>query len=203
MMNYNFIAPYYHNLSQLVFFNRQHLAHFPILDFLKDGDKILWAGGGAGKFIPELAKLNLNLEIEYVDFSSKMIELAKKEFSGNLKINFIVSDIFDFESTEKYDVIFTTFLFDHFSQTKAEELFLKLDSDLKPNGIWFYVDFSQQQKGWQKEMTKLMLYFFRLIIGLDISQLPKMKPIFEQNYKQLKLNYFFRNYIESIVYKKT
>ena len=94
-------------------------------------------------------------------------------------------------------------MFDHFSQTKAEELFLKLDSDIKPNGIWFYVDFSQQQKGWQKEMTKLMLYFFRLIIGLDISQLPKMKPIFEQNYKQLKLSYFFRNYIESIVYKKT
>ena len=96
-MNYNFIAPYYHSLSQLIFLNQQHCAHFPILNFLKAGDKILWVGGGAGKFISELEKLNFNLEITYVDFSSKMIDLAKKQSTKNIKINFIVADIFDFE----------------------------------------------------------------------------------------------------------
>ena len=202
MMNYNFIAPYYHSLSQLIFLNRQQQAHFLILKYLKDGDKILWVGGGAGKFIAELEKLNLKLEIDYVDFSSKMIELAKKETITNLKINFIVADIFDFETDKKYDVVMTTFLFDHFTQTKAEELFLRLNKCLCKNGIWFYVDFVENQKGWQKSLTKLMLRFFRVVIGLDISQLPKMKQLFMQHFEIIEQKNYFKKYMISCVFKK-
>lgn len=201
-MNYNFIAPYYHSLSQLIFLNRQHQAHFLILNHLKDGDKILWVGGGAGKFIPELEKLNLKLEIDYIDFSSKMIELAKKEKTSNLKINYIVLDIFDFDTDKKYDVIMTTFLFDHFKQNKAKELFSQLNEFLNIRGIWFYVDFNQSQKGWQKNITNLMLLFFRVVIGLDISQLPKMKQVFEGFYKTVDHQFFFKKYIESVIYQK-
>ncbi|HBX62046.1 MULTISPECIES: class I SAM-dependent methyltransferase [Empedobacter] len=201
-MNYNFIAPYYHSLSQLIFLNRQHQAHFVILKYLKKNDKILWVGGGAGKFIAEIEKLNLKLDIDYVDFSSKMIDLAKKEKTSNLNINFIVADIFDFETDKKYDVVMTTFLFDHFNQSKAEELFSQLNSYLKVEGLWFYVDFVQNQKGWQKSVTNVMLSFFRIVIGLDISQLPKMHQSFLPNFKIVEHKFFFKKYIESIVYQK-
>ncbi|WP_291075520.1 MULTISPECIES: class I SAM-dependent methyltransferase [unclassified Empedobacter] len=201
-MNYNFIAPYYHSLSQLIFLNRQHQAHFVILKYLKKNDKILWVGGGAGKFIAEIEKLNLKLDIDYVDFSSKMIDLAKIEKTSNLNINFIVADIFDFETDKKYDVVMTTFLFDHFNQSKAEELFSQLNSYLKVGGLWFYVDFVQNQKGWQKSVTNVMLSFFRIIIGLDISQLPKMYQSFLPNFKIVEHKFFFKKYIESIVYQK-
>ena len=202
MMNYNFIAPYYHSISQLIFLNQQHRSHFPILKFLKAGDKIFWVGGGAGKFISELEKLNFNLEITYVDFSSKMIDLARKQSTKNIKINFIISDIFDFETSEEYDVIMTTFLFDHFQQKKAEELFMKLNNFMNTGGIWFYVDFTQNQKGWQKMLTKLMLQFFRIIIGLDISRLPKMNLLFDKDYHVINQQQFFKKYIESSIYKK-
>ncbi|WP_413532162.1 class I SAM-dependent methyltransferase [Empedobacter brevis] len=201
-MNYNFIAPYYHSLSRLFFFNRQHQAHFLILKYLKDGDKILWVGGGAGKFIAELEKLNLKLEIDYVDFSSKMIDLAKKQNTSNLKINFIVADVFNFETQKKYDVMMTIFLFDHFNQTKAGELFNQLNSYLEEKGLWFYVDFVQNQKAWQKNITNLMLIFFRIVIGLDISQLPLMKKSFMQYFEIVDQKYFFKKYINSIVYRK-
>ena len=201
-MNYNFIAPYYHSLSQLIFLNRQHQAHFVILKYLKKNDKILWVGGGAGKFIAEIEKLNLKLDIDYVDFSSKMIDLAKIEKTSNLNINFIVADIFDFETDKKYDVVMTTFLFDHFNQSKAEELFSQLNSYLKVGGLWFYVDFVQNQKGWQKSVTNVMLSFFRIVIGLDISQLPKMKQSFMLYFKIVEHKLLFKKYIESIVYQK-
>ena len=201
-MNYNFIAPYYHSLSQLIFLNRQHQAHFVILKHLKENDKILWVGGGAGKFIAEIEKLNLKLDIDYVDFSSKMIDLAQKEKTSNLNINFIVADIFDFETDEKYDVLMTTFLFDHFKQPKAEELFGQLNSYLKVGGLWFYVDFVQNQKGWQKSVTNVMLSFFRIVIGLDISQLPRMQQSFLSYFKIVEHKFFFKKYIESIVYQK-
>ena len=201
-MNYNFIAPYYHSLSQLIFLNRQHQAHFVILKYLKKNYKILWVGGGAGKFIAEIEKLNLKLDIDYVDFSSKMIDLAKIEKTLNLNINFIVADIFDFETDKKYDVVMTTFLFDHFNQSKAEELFSQLNSYLKVGGLWFYVDFVQNQKGWQKSVTNVMLSFFRIVIGLDISQLPKMYQSFLPNFKIVEHKFFFKKYIESIVYQK-
>lgn len=201
-MNYNFIAPYYHSLSQLIFLNRQHQAHFVILKHLKENDKILWVGGGAGKFIAEIEKLNLKLDIDYVDFSSRMIDLAQKEKTSNLNINFIVADIFDFETDKKYDVVMTTFLFDHFKQPKAEELFNQLNSYLKVGGLWFYVDFVQNQKGWQKSVTNVMLSFFRIVIGLDISQLPKMQQIFMSYFEIVEHKLFFKKYIESIVYQK-
>ncbi|WP_291093877.1 MULTISPECIES: class I SAM-dependent methyltransferase [unclassified Empedobacter] len=201
-MNYNFIAPYYHSLSQLIFLNRQHQAHFVILKHLKENDKILWVGGGAGKFIAEIEKLNLKLEIDYVDFSSRMIDLAQKEKTSNLNINFIGADIFDFETDKKYDVVMTTFLFDHFNQPKAEELFNQLNSYLKVGGLWFYVDFVQNQKGWQKSVTNVMLSFFRIVIGLDISQLPKMQQSFMSYFEIVENKLFFKKYIESIVYQK-
>lgn len=201
-MNYNFIAPYYHSLSRIIFLNRQHLAHFPILDYLEEGDKILWIGGGAGKFIPELEKLNIKLEIDYVDFSSEMIKMAKKEKLNNLKINFITSDIFDFDLQKEYDVVMTTFLFDHFNQELAVKLYSKLKESLKLNGIWFYVDFTQNQRKWQKGITTLMLLFFRIMIGLNIKQLPVMKPIFETNFQLVHQRYYFRKYIESFVWRK-
>ena len=201
-MNYNFIAPYYHSLSQLIFLNRQHQAHFVILKHLKENGKILWVGGGAGKFIAEIEKLNLKLDIDYVDFSSKMIDLAKKGKTSNLNINFIVADIFDFETDKKYDVVMTTFLFDHFKQPKAEELFNQLNSYLKVGGLWFYVDFVQNQKGWQKSVTNVMLSFFKIVIGLDISQLPKMQQSFLSFFKIVEHKLFFKKYIESIVYQK-
>jgi len=169
---------------------------------LKKNDKILWVGGGAGKFIAEIEKLNLKLDIDYVDFSSKMIDLAKIEKTSNLNINFIVADIFDFETDKKYDVVMTTFLFDHFNQSKAEELFSQLNSYLKVGGLWFYVDFVQNQKGWQKSVTNVMLSFFRIVIGLDISQLPKMYQSFLPNFKIVEHKFFFKKYIESIVYQK-
>ncbi len=201
-MNYNFIAPYYHSLSQLIFLNRQHQAHFVILKHLKENDKILWVGGGAGKFIAEIEKLNLKLEIDYVDFSSGMIDLAQKEKTSHLNINFIGAYIFDFETDKKYDVVMTTFLFDHFNQPKAEELFNQLNSYLKVGGLWFYVDFVQNQKGWQKSVTNVMLSFFRIVIGLDISQLPKMQQSFMSYFEIVENKLFFKKYIESIVYQK-
>lgn len=202
MMNYNFIAPYYDSLSRIIFLNRQHLAHFLILKHLKNNDKILWVGGGAGKFIPELEKLNLNLEIDYIDFSSKMIQLACKNKTNHVKIHFITSDIFEYDLKDKYDVVMTTFLFDHFKQDKAEELFIKLNKSLNLDGIWFNVDFCQNQNKWQKRITKLMLVFFRFMIGLNINELPNMKSIFENKFEVIQQKSFFKNYIESLVWRK-
>ena len=110
-MNYNFIAPYYHSLSQLIFLNRQHQAHFVILKHLKENDKILWVGGGAGKFIAEIEKLNLKLDIDYVDFSSKMIDLAQKNLDKYDHRNQIIlkeGDAADIlrELSGPFDVIF-------------------------------------------------------------------------------------------------
>ena len=202
-MNYNYIAPYYHFLSQLCFFNRQHHAHFPILKYLKEGDKILWIGGGAGKFISELDKLGIYLEIDYIELSSKMVELAQKKCSENLAISFHVADVFDVDLTQQYDVILTAFLFDHFEQSKAEKLFHQLNQQLETNGIWFYVDFCKNQNYWQRIMTQLMLFFFRRIVGLRLDYLPQVNSVFGQYYNVIERQTVFKEYIESYVYQKT
>lgn len=200
-MNYNLIAPYYDTLSRICFFNRQQIAHRLILNYLKPNDRICWIGGGSGWFLMEMDQLKIPLKIDYIEFSEVMINYAKNQKLKHINVNFIQLDVFKFEPNNTYDVIISAFIFDHFSVKKCEKLFEKLNQQLQDKGLWFYVDFQQNQLIWQRFLSQLMVLFFDWIAGMGKQSFPKIEYLFK-NFKPLqKENYFF-SYIESIVYQK-
>ena len=71
-----------------------------------DGKKILDIGTGSGCIAISLAKNLPNAKVSALDISSDALEVAKENAkSNNIDIEFIHSDIFEYQSDKKYDVI--------------------------------------------------------------------------------------------------
>ena len=200
-MNYNFIAPYYDVLSRISFLNQQQKAHEIILNHLISNDKILWLGGGSGWFFEEMDQLNLNLEIDYIEFSTVMMKKAKSRKVKNLKVNFISEDLMVYDIRSTYDVILTAFIFDHFEPSDCRLIMNKYEPFLKDKGKWIYIDFTQNQNLIQRLITKSMVTFFTIVAKIKTKDFPKIEYLFDQ-FELIAEQRYFRNYIVSRVYKK-
>jgi len=200
-MNYNIIAPYYDILSRIAFCNRQQRAHRLILKYIQPHQHILWLGGGSGWFLKEIDQLGYAVTIDYIEFSESMMNQAKQIPLKNLNLNFIHEDAFEYKYVKKYDVIITAFFFDHFTEEKCTSLHQTLDFHLVEGGLWFYVDFIQNQNKIQKFITQLMIYFFRLVAQIKTDNFPKVEYLFKA-YKLVEEKMYFGNYITSRIYRK-
>jgi len=203
--NYNTVAFFYDRLCQIVFGQTIKNAQIESLPFIPPNADILIAGGGTGWILEEIAKIHSSeLRITYIDSSSKMIQLSKRRNCALNTITFIQQSI---ENTDlpqhKFDVILTPFLFDNFSQSTAEFIFKKLDTCLKPNGHWLYIDFHLSKKNnyLQKILIKGMYVFFRFTCNIEADKLPDM-DIYFSSYKIKTAKNYFKDFITMKVYQK-
>ena len=200
-MNYNYIAPFYDGLSRICFLNRQQNAHHPIIPYLKNNMKILWLGGGSGWFLEEMDKLKFQLEIDYVEISSVMMNAAQARVLRHVKVNYIQQDVLKFYPTAEYDLIITAFIFDHFKVEQCQQIFNQIYPKLKNKGLWFYVDFIQNQNFIQRVLTRSMVLFFNIVAGIKNQDFPKIEYLFDAM-KKIEEKFYFGNYIVSRIYQK-
>jgi 2-polyprenyl-3-methyl-5-hydroxy-6-metoxy-1,4-benzoquinol methylase len=137
-------------------------------EYIKPNDKILVVGCGAGR-ITEYLYYNKYKNITGIDQSKKLI--AKCHLEHKSKVKYINSDLRDFESKEKYDVIIAPnqvldFIYPFEDRQKCIQ---KLRDLLKYEGLLIY---SAHKKHFnllkliKKCDKKQMLHYLRLNIGL-------------------------------------
>jgi 2-polyprenyl-3-methyl-5-hydroxy-6-metoxy-1,4-benzoquinol methylase len=177
MPNYNNIAWIYDRLAKIVFGRKQELAMRAFLREIPQNSKVLVVGGGTGKIINYLGDLKKQLDVDFVEQSANMIRYAKKMEASHLKVNFYHQSILDFNRTE-YDVILTNFFFDQFSQARALLFLQHLKPKLRANGKLIFSDFINTNHIWDKLVTHLMFYFFRLTANIRTSRFPPYNLIF-------------------------
>ncbi|MTH16756.1 class I SAM-dependent methyltransferase [Flavobacterium sp. LC2016-01] len=110
----------------------------PIIDFsqkIKPNGNILDIGCGTGNPIAKYFSENYHSVIG-IDFSEKMIEIAKSQEIKNAQ--FIVSDFFDFETDKKFDGIIAWDSLFHFPKKRQEEIYSKVYNLLLPNGYFLF-----------------------------------------------------------------
>ncbi|HEX5151888.1 MAG TPA: class I SAM-dependent methyltransferase [Parafilimonas sp.] len=204
--DYNSIAGYYDRLSRLVFQRSIIKAQQYLIDFISDNNKVLLVGGGTGWVLDEISKLNRkNISVVYVEKSSKMIELSKKRKHKNVSVEFVHTGIESYKAEEHFDVIFTPFLFDNFIEKRIQYVFQKLDALLKQKGFWLYADFvnyEEVKKAWKQYFLKTMYVFFSLAANIETKKLIDMRPYFAEKYNMITQQFYYRRFIESIVYRK-
>jgi len=205
--NYDKIANYYDLLSRLIFFKAQVKAQINQLKHIASGSSILIVGGGTGWILEEIAKIHSDgLHIVYVELSEKMISLSQKRNYGANDVEFINVGIEDFNSSVKFDVILTPFLFDNFSEDRAKKVFKKLDVLLKDNGLWLMVDFSlngERGKWWKWVLLKSMYHFFKLIGIVEVTNLIDIEPYFlNARYQKIEEKLYYGSFIKADIYKK-
>ena len=126
--------------------------------------------------------------------------MARKRDVGNLKVNFINSNILDHEKGS-YSVVITNFFFDQFNQRFAEQILHQIISLIDKDGRLFIVDFIKSSRLMHRFLFWSMYTFFRITAKTGKVQLIDFKTLFECNglvqTKSEKIN----SYIVSEVYK--
>lgn len=94
-----------------------------------DGDLVLDACCGGGEFSNYIAEKDK--DVTGIDFSEKLIEIAKSKFS---KPNFISSDICDWKPDKSFDGIFSKDALFHLPDRDLKMILDKFYTILKPDG---------------------------------------------------------------------
>jgi len=205
--NYDPLARYYDFLSRLVYGRTQVDAQIQMLDQVRPGDKLLIVGGGTGWILETLAALYPDgLQITYVEPSKVMIRLARRRKRGGHNVSFVELPIEQFFTEERFDCILTGFLFDNFNQEHTEATIRALDTVLVDGGHWLNADFYYTAKRgtwWQWLMLQSMYWVIGGIVRVEAHKLPNMEACFGAvGYAVVRRTFYFRGFIQGVVYRK-
>lgn len=118
--------------------------------FLKSGNLVLDAGCGGG--LKSRYFINAGLKVVGLDFSGKMIEIARREVP---KGKFFVMDIKDIEKIkENFDGIFIQAVLLHIPKKEIQDVLQKLLKKLNKNG-YIYIAVREKKEDGSEEEIKI------------------------------------------------
>ena len=201
MADFNYIAVFYRPLKRLVFGRSLQRAEEFYLNRIPTGSRVLVAGGGRGEILNALQDLEKNFRVEYVEASSRMVGLAKKQKAAE-GVRFHCTDIRNFNANRPFEVLITPFFLDCFTDAELEVLMPKLIRMVEPGGIWLFTDFMPAPGLRYRLLTWLMYLFFRMTTGIRAVKLPDFNRHFARIGAQLISQTSWKDgYIESRVYR--
>lgn len=198
--NYNRVAWFYDWLAKRVFGNKLENAKVAHLESLKPGDRILIVGGGSGSILSSLARLEIELQVDFIEISQSMMRRAKRAATGSNLVRFYQSDIRAFKPNLRYDVVFTNFFFDQFNEEDCLNYLSHIKTLCKSGCRLIYADFTPPERIKDKLINGLMYRFFRLTIRLGKVQLINHRAIFLREGFTLVKSTKISSYIRSDIY---
>jgi len=119
------------------------------------GCNLLELGPGSGTWTKILLS-NKKVTVDLVDISNEMLRQAKENLQGYGVINYFENDFLDFNPEKKYELFFSSRVFEYLSDKEAAVI--KISQLLKPDGFGFII-------------SKTPKYFFNKLIGRKESTL--------------------------------
>jgi len=205
------LAPWYHFLETISFGNQLQQCRISQLAELNAVKNVLILGDGNGRFLESLLKSTDNSEIESIDISRNMIELANTRITSlpnSSKVIFIHSDVFDWDFPKfKYDLVVTNFFLDCFTYPELTNLIKKVSLSLKPEGKLIYGDFNVPNSFCKKTLTSLLLFgmylFFRIFTRISANSLHDPTSLLIENKFILKNEkYYLWSFLKSQLWIK-
>jgi len=203
--NFDKVAPYYDQLARLIFSDSIKKAQLEFLDQIKPKSKVLILGGGTGWIIQELMAIEKDVEVFYVEKSSKMLEIARSRLNSEdlQKTHFIYNSIEDWNTEINFDIVICNFFLDVFSEVKLQQKIIpKLKYLLKSGGKLLVADFQNKKNLlWQKLLLWMMHVFFGKVSKLESKQLTNFGDVLGRAGFDLEIERdFHRSMIFSQVY---
>jgi ubiquinone/menaquinone biosynthesis C-methylase UbiE len=176
-MNCDRIAPFYKYLEQAAFGNRLQKHRTAFIRDAADKRCALVLGDGDGRFAEALAMAYPNLEIHVIESSAGMVAAAAQRLNRHGNLQIFQQDVFEVRlAVNSYDIVFTHFFLDCFSNQELNDLVGRVSPALTSDALWIVSEFRQAASGWRKLYTRLwlsgMYRFFQITTGLIIAQLP-------------------------------
>lgn len=160
--------------------------------YCKNYGSALDVGCGSGRIIKILEQRGFT--VTGIDASQKMVEIAKMNHASS---NFFVSDICDWDTDQKYDLIVAWDSIFHLPLAMQSQVVTKLCKMLQQDGILIYTfgdDYGEHESNWQNDK------FYYSSIGIS----GNLKIIMEGNCecRHLELDQFPQKHVYVIVQKK-
>lgn len=183
-MNCDPIARWYRWLEYLGFGQALERRRVAFLGDVSDARRVLLLGDGDGRFLVRLVDQNLKqhpgVEIDYVDVSGRMLELAR-ERGGELGVTYHQADVLTMKlASGEYDLIVTHFFLDCFNERDAREVVTRVAQAARADARWLVSEF-REAGWWARVILSGLYFFFRLTTGLRTHRLMDHRPLLERD----------------------
>jgi SAM-dependent methyltransferase len=175
-MNCDLIAPHYWWIEKLGMGGALERRRRWFLPQLENARRALVLGDGDGRFLRELLRRNRSVCADYVDLSSRMLELARRK-SGDERVDYRQADALTAAfPQDEYDLIATHFFFDCFGAGELAALIGRVADAAKPGAQWVVSEFRTVNIPARLLVSALYL-FFRITTGLKTRRLVDHRPM--------------------------
>jgi Methylase involved in ubiquinone/menaquinone biosynthesis len=185
-VSFDRVAPHYRWLETIAFGTALQRARTFFLDETATAKRVLIVGEGNGCFLLDLLMHSTSAQVDCVDASAAMLDLARHRVERHLpsslhRVEFIHSAIEDWLTTEyRYDLIVTHFVLDCFPLRPLQDVIAKLAQAATPAATWLLTDFDYPSARVRRQCARLwiaaMYLFFRVSAGIEARSLINPSP---------------------------
>ncbi len=180
-MNFDRLAKVYGPLEAVTAGGKLQRCRVALLDAIPVPRRVLLAGEGHGRFLPECVRRFPNARIVVVDASTAMLDVARARLVGlsgdaAARIEFVHADVSEWEDAGGgFDLIVTQFFLDCFGADALVAVVARLGALATPDAHWLVADFQIAPGGWARWRSRVivdLLYrFFRIVCGIEADRL--------------------------------
>ena len=133
-------------------------------EVLKKGQSVLDVGCGSGSITKDIINyVGSEGKVTGIDRSQDLIDLANENYKEVSNLSFLVGDILEFNTPEKWDVITIARTLQWIENPK--EIIDKLVTLLKPQGIICVLDYNHNLIEWSPSPPQSMIHFYTAFLN--------------------------------------
>jgi ubiquinone/menaquinone biosynthesis C-methylase UbiE len=175
MTNFDRLAPFYRAMEAISAGGKLQRCRTSFLHEIPTPERILLAGEGHGRFLPECVQKFPQAKIVVVDSSERMLKIARRKVNS-VRVNFVRAELPNWNAPHGgFDLIVTNFFLDCFPADDLERVVARLGELASPTADWLLADFEIAPAGparWRSRIIVSLLYrFFKLAAGLEAGEL--------------------------------
>jgi ubiquinone/menaquinone biosynthesis C-methylase UbiE len=172
-VSFDRVARWYRLLETIAFGQSLQRARIHYLNQIPLPKRALILGEGNGRFLCELLQTHPKIDIDCVDSSARMLELARARiyrdhFESLSQLRFIHADFLKWSPSDSYDLIVTHFFLDCFQRDVISAIVDKLSRAATFDANWLLADFAIPPSGTLSRLhakfwLRAMYLFFRRV----------------------------------------
>jgi ubiquinone/menaquinone biosynthesis C-methylase UbiE len=140
-------------------------------------------GDGDGRFVAQLLASAPGVQVELVDSSQAMLDLARQR-AKSPRVTYHQCDARAFfPLPPQFDLVATHFFLDCFDSQDLEKLVMQIADAAQPGAVWLISEFRQPPRGWRAVWAwlwlRLLYFLFALTTGLTVRDITNHRPLLE------------------------
>jgi ubiquinone/menaquinone biosynthesis C-methylase UbiE len=212
-MNFDRVAPHYRRLETVTFGSALEKSRNYWVRKVSRPKRALIVGEGNGRFLCELLRVHPGIEVDCVDASLRMLEVARARVrrlhpASYRFVRFIQSDVLAWSPSDSYDLMVTHFFLDCFNEKQLRSVVSNLASAARENSIWLIADFTVPLEVFARAHAmfwlRTMYAFFRVTAQLENKRLVDPRRYLEaERFARIATETFRWKMIQTEIYARS